>query len=181
MPDPLPAHHFTRCATPRGSIGSLCVPCRNFLVRTCAWRSWLVTTSRSPAYGVGKPWVPGASVRSFSNSRLRYGRTRPMGDGSPRPERLTPSVVRRPSPRWASTGSRRIGRSGFNVWVPVRDETSVVRGLAERGWAVAAGGRFRIRAGPGIRITISTLSIEDAARLAGDLARLRGPVSGGFA
>ncbi len=73
------------------------------------------------------------------------------------------------------------GRSGFNVWVPVRDETSVVRGLVERGWAVAAGGRFRIRAGPGIRITISTLSIEDAERLAGDLARLRGSVSGGIA
>lgn len=73
------------------------------------------------------------------------------------------------------------GRSGFNVWVPVRDETSVVRGLVERGWAVAAGERFRIRAGPGIRITISTLSIEDAERLAGDLARLRGSVSGGLA
>ena len=73
------------------------------------------------------------------------------------------------------------GRSGFNVWVPVRDEAAVVRGLAETGWAVAAGARFRIRAAPGIRITISTLSLLDASRLADDLARLRGSVSGGLA
>ena len=73
------------------------------------------------------------------------------------------------------------GRSGFNVWVPVRDETNIVRGLAETGWSVAAGARFRIQARPGIRITVSTLSPEDASRLAADLARLRGPVSVGFA
>ena len=73
------------------------------------------------------------------------------------------------------------GRSGFNIWVPVRDEAAVVRGLVEMGWAVASGERFRIRAGPGIRITSSTLSLQTAARLAGDLARLRGHVSGGLA
>ena len=44
------------------------------------------------------------------------------------------------------------------------------------------GGRAVPNSGrAGIRITISTLSIEDAERLAGDLARLRGSVSGGIA
>jgi DNA-binding transcriptional MocR family regulator len=60
--------------------------------------------------------------------------------------------------------------SGFNLWVPVRDEVTVVQALAERGWAVAAGERFRIRSGPGIRITVSTLQPADAARFAADLA-----------
>jgi DNA-binding transcriptional MocR family regulator len=73
------------------------------------------------------------------------------------------------------------GRSGFNVWVPVRDEAAVVRGLLGTGWAVAAGARFRIRTAPGIRITISMLSLPDALRLADDLARLGGSVSGGLA
>ena len=60
--------------------------------------------------------------------------------------------------------------SGFNVWIPVRSEAAVVSGLAERGWAVAPGDRFRIRSTPGIRVTISTLQPADAGRLAGDLA-----------
>lgn len=81
----------------------------------------------------------------------------------------------------AGRGIAAHGRSGFNVWVPVRDEAGVVRGLLETGWAVAAGARFRIRAAPGIRITISTLSLLDAARLADDLARLGGSVSGALA
>ena len=60
--------------------------------------------------------------------------------------------------------------SGFNIWIPVRDEVNVVQALAVRGWAVAAGERFRIRSGPAIRVTISTLQPEEAARFAGDLA-----------
>jgi DNA-binding transcriptional MocR family regulator len=60
--------------------------------------------------------------------------------------------------------------SGFNIWIPVRDEVGVVQMLAARGWAVAAGERFRIRSGPGIRVTISALLPEQAARFAGDLA-----------
>jgi DNA-binding transcriptional MocR family regulator len=60
--------------------------------------------------------------------------------------------------------------SGFNIWIPVRDEANVVQALAARGWAVAAGERFRIRSGPGIRVTISMLQPEEAARFAGDLA-----------
>jgi DNA-binding transcriptional MocR family regulator len=60
--------------------------------------------------------------------------------------------------------------SGFNLWIPVRDEVNVVQALAAQGWAVAAGERFRIRSGPGIRVTISTLQPAEAARFAGDLA-----------
>ena len=73
------------------------------------------------------------------------------------------------------------GRSGFNVWVPVRNETSVVRSMADRGWAVAAGERFRLQAGPAIRVTVSALQPRDADRFAGDLAGALKPVQAGFA
>ena len=73
------------------------------------------------------------------------------------------------------------GASGFNVWVPVRDEAGVVRALADRGWAVAAGERFRLQAGPGIRVTISTLQPRDADRFAEDLGGTLQPARTGFA
>lgn len=59
--------------------------------------------------------------------------------------------------------------SGFNVWVPVRDEARVVHALADRGWAVAAGEPFRIRSAPAIRVTASMLQPPDAVRFAADL------------
>ena len=62
------------------------------------------------------------------------------------------------------------GRSGFNLWLPTRDEAHLVRALADRGWAVAPGAPFRIQAPPAIRITTSTLVPDDAARLAADVA-----------
>lgn len=43
------------------------------------------------------------------------------------------------------------GRSGFNVWIPVRDGSSAVLALLRRGWAVAPGTPFRLRSGPGLR------------------------------
>ena len=58
------------------------------------------------------------------------------------------------------------GRSGLNVWVPVREEGPVVRALLEEGWFVLAGERFRIATPPGIRITIATLDPDDAHDLA---------------
>ena len=73
------------------------------------------------------------------------------------------------------------GRSGFNVWVPSLDEARSVRALAERGWAVAPGARFRLRAAPAIRITTATLAASDAERFADDLAAALHPVAGGFA
>jgi hypothetical protein len=65
--------------------------------------------------------------------------------------------------------------------VPVRNEESVVRALAEKGWAVAAGERFRIQSGRGIRITVSTLMPDDAVRFAADLAGALDSVPSGFA
>jgi DNA-binding transcriptional MocR family regulator len=59
--------------------------------------------------------------------------------------------------------------SGFNVWIPVRHESSVVEQMAERGWAVAAGERFRLGSGPGIRVTTSALAPTAATRFAEDL------------
>ena len=61
-------------------------------------------------------------------------------------------------------------RSGFNMWVPVREETAVVQRLSAAGWAVAAGERLRIRSAPAIRITTSALPVARAAQLADDIA-----------
>jgi DNA-binding transcriptional MocR family regulator len=58
------------------------------------------------------------------------------------------------------------GRSGLNVWVPVREEAPIMRALLDAGWLVTAGERFRLATGPGIRITASTLEPDDAAELA---------------
>jgi DNA-binding transcriptional MocR family regulator len=60
-------------------------------------------------------------------------------------------------------------RSGFNVWVPVRDEATTVEGLLAGGWAVRPGERFRLRSGPAIRISAATLKIEEAPALAAAL------------
>lgn len=62
------------------------------------------------------------------------------------------------------------GRSGFNVWIPVREETATVQALADRGWAVVAGERFRLKSPQAIRVTTSALLPEEARRFAGDLA-----------
>jgi DNA-binding transcriptional MocR family regulator len=67
------------------------------------------------------------------------------------------------------------GRTGFNVWIPVREEARTVRGLGDRGWAVAAGERFRIAAPPAVRVTTSALTPIDAERLAADLAAVLRP------
>jgi DNA-binding transcriptional MocR family regulator len=58
------------------------------------------------------------------------------------------------------------GESGLNVWIPVRDEAAAATGLLARGWAVAPGSWFRIRSGPGVRVTVATLRPEEAPRLA---------------
>lgn len=61
-------------------------------------------------------------------------------------------------------------RSGWNVWIPVDDETAVVEHLRDAGWAVRAGYRFRLQARPAIRITTARLAPDQAAQLATDLA-----------
>ena len=74
----------------------------------------------------------------------------------------------------AALASHRVSataRAGFNLWVPVRDEAAVVASLADRGWAVAPGERFRLRSAPGIRVTTSVLEPPDAERFAAALAQ----------
>ncbi|MBT2386038.1 aminotransferase class I/II-fold pyridoxal phosphate-dependent enzyme [Streptomyces sp. ISL-11] len=66
------------------------------------------------------------------------------------------------------------GASGLNVWVPVRDEAAVVNGLRSAGWWVAAGTRFRLAAGPGVRITTAELRVEEAVGFAADFAAALG-------
>jgi DNA-binding transcriptional MocR family regulator len=63
------------------------------------------------------------------------------------------------------------GRSGFTCWVPVSDEDGVASSLAEAGWAVAPGQRFRIAAPPGVRISFASLDRADAASFAADFGR----------
>jgi DNA-binding transcriptional MocR family regulator len=63
------------------------------------------------------------------------------------------------------------GRSGFTCWVRVADEDGVASSLAQAGWAVAPGQRFRIAAAPGVRISFATLEAADAVSFAADFAR----------
>ncbi|MFD8395221.1 aminotransferase class I/II-fold pyridoxal phosphate-dependent enzyme [Streptomyces sp. NPDC059680] len=74
----------------------------------------------------------------------------------------------------AARGIASHAASGMNVWVPVRDESAVVNGLRSYGWWVAAGARFRLASGPGVRITAAGLEPADAARLASDFASVLG-------
>jgi DNA-binding transcriptional MocR family regulator len=66
----------------------------------------------------------------------------------------------------AERGIAAHGRSGLNVWVALREERPVAEALRDAGWVVASGERFRIRAGPGIRITVASLRRGEAAELA---------------
>ncbi|MGC4769481.1 aminotransferase class I/II-fold pyridoxal phosphate-dependent enzyme [Micromonospora sp. DT44] len=74
------------------------------------------------------------------------------------------------------------GRSGINVWLPVPDETSVVTALRDAGWVVAPGALYRIAAPPAVRVTVSSLAVEDLTPLAAALARATRPdLPSGFA
>lgn len=70
------------------------------------------------------------------------------------------------------------GASGLNVWIPVSDEGGAVLGLAQRGWVVAPGARFRMRSAPGIRVTVAALEAVEVPRLAAAVAQVLG-FSGG--
>lgn len=81
----------------------------------------------------------------------------------------------------AANGIDARGRSGLNVWIPVREETTTVQALAGRGWAVAAGERFRLQSPPAIRVTTAALTPEDARRFAADLAASARPAASAHA
>src|SRR6202035_710055 len=68
------------------------------------------------------------------------------------------------------------GASGLNVWVPVADEAATVGALMQRGWVVASGAPYRLAGSPpGVRVTTATLTAEEVARLAPDLAEVLAP------
>ena len=67
------------------------------------------------------------------------------------------------------------GRSGMNLWVPVPEEGVATGRLLDAGWAVLAGERFRLRSQPAIRVTVSTLDVAEAGRLAGDIEAAMAP------
>src|SRR5262249_52355652 len=62
------------------------------------------------------------------------------------------------------------GRSGLNVWVPVREEAAVVAGMAAAGFAVRAGERYRLRSRPAVRLTTAAMRAGGAEALAATLA-----------
>ncbi len=72
-------------------------------------------------------------------------------------------------------GFEACGRTGFNVWVPVGDETAAAQGLLEAGWAVMNGAPCRIASPPAIRITASTLVPGESEEIAAALARSLDP------
>ncbi|MFD5885192.1 aminotransferase class I/II-fold pyridoxal phosphate-dependent enzyme [Streptomyces sp. NPDC060334] len=116
--------------------------------------------SRLLQYAVVELWTTGA-VDAAAVARS-YGERR---DG------LVAALERR--------GVRAYGRSGMNVWVPVADETGTVARLLGAGWAVAPGARFRVESGPGVRITVSGLGVEEVAGLADAVALAVRPAVGG--
>ena len=75
----------------------------------------------------------------------------------------------------AQHGIKARGRSGLNVWVPVAEEAAVVNAMASKGWAIRAGECYRIKSAPGIRVTVSTLAVEDTRKFAADLAESMRP------
>ena len=70
----------------------------------------------------------------------------------------------------AERGVPAYGRSGINVWVPVAAETGPVTRLRDAGWVVAPGAAFRLRSGPGLRITVGALDVDEIPRLADAVA-----------
>ena len=75
----------------------------------------------------------------------------------------------------AARGWKAHGASGYNVWLPVREEAATLQRLERDGWSLGAGERFRIASPPAVRITAATLEPAEAQTLAADLnAALRG-------
>ncbi|WP_431040976.1 aminotransferase class I/II-fold pyridoxal phosphate-dependent enzyme [Streptomyces sp. P1-3] len=71
------------------------------------------------------------------------------------------------------------GRSGMNVWVPVPDETGAVARMLRAGWAVAPGTRFRLASPPGVRLTVSPLTLDDIEPVADAMVSATGSAPSG--
>ncbi len=71
------------------------------------------------------------------------------------------------------------GTSGLNVWIPIAEESATVQALLQRGWAVNAGERYRVKSGPAIRVTVAELEPKDAAQFAADLRAVISPARRG--
>jgi DNA-binding transcriptional MocR family regulator len=84
-----------------------------------------------------------------------------------RREALVDALVRR--------GFSAQAASGFNVWVPVEAETSMLGVLAEAGYAALPGERFRLTTPPAIRITCSRLDPAEAEEVAEAMASAGAP------
>lgn len=98
-------------------------------------------------------WSDEAATRLIGEAERRYASTR---------TKLRAAL--------ADRGVPACGRSGLNVWIPVPDETVAITRLLGAGWAAAPGTRFRIRTGPGMRITIADLAAEEIDPLADAVA-----------
>jgi DNA-binding transcriptional MocR family regulator len=70
----------------------------------------------------------------------------------------------------AERGIAAHGRSGLNVWVPVREEAPVVRALLDARWLVMSGEPFRFGSAPGIRVTTAGLDESEAPEVAAVIA-----------
>lgn len=60
--------------------------------------------------------------------------------------------------------------SGVNLWLPVKNEAVMVERMIAHGYRVQAGQPFRLRSGPGIRISVGNLAAEEAGVVAAALA-----------
>jgi DNA-binding transcriptional MocR family regulator len=98
-------------------------------------------------------WSDAAVARSLRRAAAVYTERR---------EALVSALARR--------GIEAHGRSGLNVWIPVREEAAVVASLAAAGWGVRAGERYRLKSPPAVRVTIADLRPGESETLAAALA-----------
>jgi DNA-binding transcriptional MocR family regulator len=101
-------------------------------------------------------------VELLSAARVREQLTRARATYARRRERLLESL--------REHGIAACGRSGFNVWIEVPDESGVVSRLLQAGWAVAPGARYRVNSPQAIRVTSASLPEALAPRFAAALA-----------
>jgi DNA-binding transcriptional MocR family regulator len=69
----------------------------------------------------------------------------------------------------AAYGITAHGNTGLGVWVPLTEEVATAQHLLERGWAVSPGERYRFHTPPGIRVTTTDLTPNEAEDLAAAL------------